>query len=171
MPRQSSYCTFDIPDSKLPYTSLIILSAGTGDLSVSYEITSPVFTFTSQKWVKLLKDTKCAVFNKGSDGKYATLVLNCAESPWNTAYAMSDGNGIFSSREDKNGFAYYYLTESELATSYGMIPEEYASVEEYPWIVFDTDGNVLAATKLFAQDNETSALSKVANRYIGSTLR
>ena len=161
-------CTFDIPDEKLPYNSFNILPVGAGDLKVTYELTSPVFNLTSQRWVKVQKDTMYSVFNKDGDKPYATLILGDAEYPWDTAYAMTDTYGIFASREDKDGRAYYYLTESELATKYGMIPSEYADAEEYPWIVFDKTGRVLLAAHYLAGDSsKEAALGYVAQRTVG----
>ena len=43
---------------------------------------------------------------------------------------------------------------SPLYTPYGMIDEEYASVEDYPFVAFDSKGNCLGGSKVFAKDDE-----------------
>ena len=160
-------CIFDIPDGKIPNTLMILLPPSNGGLDISYELTGPVFELSTQRWVRIQTDTKCSVYHAGDDGKYATLILNTEDTPWDTAYVMTDTAGIFDGREEKNGYAYFYLTESELATKYGMILREYDSIEDYPLVVFDEYGSLMAATNYFAQDNETSALSTVATRSYG----
>ena len=43
---------------------------------------------------------------------------------------------------------------SPLYTPYGMISEQYASVEDYPFVAFDSKGNCLGGSKVFVKDDE-----------------
>ena len=48
--------------------------------------------------------------------------------------------------------------ENPLKTSYGTIPAQYESVEDYPFVVFDSEGNFLRATNVWATDTGVGAL-------------
>lgn len=48
--------------------------------------------------------------------------------------------------------------QNPLETPYGTIPTQYESVEEYPFVVFDSEGNLIRATDVWATDAGTGAL-------------
>ncbi|MBQ9084974.1 MAG: Ig-like domain-containing protein, partial [Clostridia bacterium] len=48
--------------------------------------------------------------------------------------------------------------KNPLETEYGTIPEQYASVEDYPFAVFNSNGGFVLATDIWATDSGTGAL-------------
>ena len=67
------------------------------------------------------------------------------------------------------GFGYTLYTLSNLTTKYGTIPAEYASIADYPFVVFDEKGTfIAAATALYGQNQSgSSAIAKAIYTVLG----
>ena len=98
-------------------------------------------------------------FGMGSDGKYFETHLDSgAAAPAFTYICNTDsGETTLTYSANNNGKDIYALVAS-LATKYGNIPARFASVENYPFAVFDKNGKFVIATPLFGKDASESAL-------------
>ena len=107
---------------------------------------------------------------RGSDGEYTKLYLaNDAANTPNTACSTADGTMYYAKFETGDTESRYELTK--LDTSYGTIPTEYASVEDYPFAVFK-DGTFLGAYAYFedAYDGDVnSAIEKAKGQMHGAS--
>ena len=157
-------CVFNIPDGSLPYNSLVLLENGTAPLTVSYEMCGGEIKLTSQRWVSIHSDHKANEFTADEDGKYTTLTLSGSEKPLDgTSYLRADGYAVFSApTATGDGGLTYTLVKNDLSTRYGIVPEQYADEQAYPYVIFDEEGEFLLATDLWAKDNGGGILNKAS---------
>lgn len=108
------------------------------------EIKAPSLTLA-----KLYKtETTCGssvTFKKNSDGEYTKLYIVPGGSVPSGNVITDDGAMQFVKTRTDTDYVLY--TISDLTTDYGDIPSGSASVEDYPFAVFDTDGKFYGAYK------------------------
>ena len=72
---------------------------------------------------------------------YTKLVLPASEKANATKSYMSDmGIASYTTFAEDEGYNVFSLEVGELSTKYGMIPDEYSSVNSYPFVIFNANG-------------------------------
>ena len=110
-------------------------------------------------------------FARGNDGEFTYLKYPSADAAPTTAFPSVEGDKYFYYYSESAGVAVYRLRDygnpdDSIKTEYGVIPEEYRSAEDYPFVVFDGNGNFLyAAPYLYGQTSSDSAMT-LAKNYI-----
>ncbi|MBR2650457.1 MAG: Ig-like domain-containing protein, partial [Clostridia bacterium] len=95
-------------------------------------------------------------FVKGDSGYTELYIKDGGTAPTGTDIPTDGGNYRYVKTGTADGYVLYTL--SNLTTKYGTIPEAYASIADYPFIVFDNSGNfIAAATALYGQNQSGSA--------------
>ena len=104
-----------------------------------------------------------AVFGTGTDGEYTSITVDkgvkVSTGNYSTPTGEVLGYSLVASTEDSD---VYKLGKNELVTKYGIISEEYADIDQYPFAIFDGNGNFEGAFGIWAASSN-SALSKVYN--------
>ena len=89
----------------------------------------------------------------GTDGEYTKLTLSAGAEYPTASIKTADAKYYGFKYVKTEGEVKEYQLSSGTSTKYGFIPEEYASAETYPWVIFDTNGNFIAGTKVWANYN------------------
>ncbi len=98
--------------------------------------------------------TSSVVFGTGADGEYTILTVNKGVSVAIGNYATAKGEVLgYSFESSSDNTDVYKLGKNELVTKYGVIPEEYADKNAYPFIIFDGKGNFVKAASLWIGTN------------------
>lgn len=156
-------------DFKKSYNSknpVKILANGGAALKVSYTVKGGSIKLDGVSAVTLYDTFKFTKFEKDANGNYTKLyVPEGIEIP---TYSVNRGNilGTFKLDSSKNMIATYTVQDSEYATAYGLIPEEYLDTEAYPFVVFDEKGNFLGAYSKWLGLNGSGGVIPAARNYV-----
>ena len=158
-------CTIDIPDEKHSIDGAVIfLSSKTESLNLTYNVVGGEIKLTSTRWMTLSDDTTAVNLVKNSNGEYTEIVTPNYVT-WNLdgTFKIDGGYAAFARGEDgENGYATHALTIASNSTLYGIIPEDYADVEKYPFVIFDGNGNFKSAAQTFmGLSSSSSAVGKL----------
>ena len=104
-----------------------------------------------------------AVFGIGADGEYTKLNVNKDVNVAIGSYVTASGSVLgYTFEKSTDSGDVYKLSDNDLVTKYGTIPEECADADEYPFAIFDGNGNFVSASgKWLGTDGKNSALSAV----------
>ncbi|MBE7020220.1 MAG: hypothetical protein E7411_02145 [Ruminococcaceae bacterium] len=168
-------CDMNFTKDKLTPAFKTIFPAGGEGLDILYIVTGGKLNLSSQRWVKIQDQRETVVYNKGDDDKYMTLLMSASALPNNQAFMLD--TGVASSyvlSEVSDNVSTYELVAGELSTRYGVIPEEYASVDDYPFVWFDEAGNFKGAGAELYGDGSHSVAADAktylkANKYNTTT--
>ena len=129
----------------------------TGNIAVKSQLLGGSIKIDNPSLMTMVSGSGATVaFGAGTDGEYTKLILPAtAEYPTN-AFKNADGESYGFEFVAVNGETREYKVAEGTATKYGLIPAEYASASSYPWVVFDTNGNFLGGTKVWANYNNLS---------------
>ncbi len=165
-------CVFNIPDSKLPNNYVTLFPTGTDELKLSYEIAGGAIKLSSQRWVSIRKNIlSVCKFAKNSRDVYTTLEMPTTESPADCTYMKGDAISVFGAPVVNNGVTSYSLVSAgDHVTKYGVIPEEYADAEKYPFVYFDNDGNFKGAFERFYKDGDKTTVIESAKNYLNGNV-
>ena len=160
-------CTFNLRDNLPTDISandpLYILGAKDG-----YDRSHLAATFkggniitASSEAIKIMSanaDNDYFVFDKNDKGEYTTLTVTGEYEALSGDFTTADGTAVYFANGVKSGNdTVYTLEENTLITDYGVIPMEYADVDAYPFVVFDTNGNFKYAAATFYGANATDS--------------
>ena len=131
-------CVLDFPDDKHAKDEIELLPAGEGTLDVFYTLDGGSIRLSAQKLVTVQSNAISSEFVDNVTGRYTTLVLPASKVANSASYLREDGYAIYaaSADMDENGFVTYKLSKSENSTKYGIIDEDFADAQKYPWLVF-----------------------------------
>ena len=131
-------CVLDFPDDKHSFDSIELLTAGLGDLDVSYTLDGGCIRLSAMKFVSIQNDASISEFVNKVSGEYTSLILPASKKANGTSYRRQDGFAIYASsgEADAQGFVTFNLSKSENSTKYGVIDEAYLDADKYPWLVF-----------------------------------
>ena len=142
-------CRFDIGRENIPYISTTLL-ATSETLDISYTVIGGEIKLDSERWIKILTTHKAAAFLKDGEGKRTTLLLPTAyTADASVGYNTEEGIANYFASESAGAFTVNTLEIGPLSTRYGIIPEEYASADTYPTVIFDKNGNFVKAYENF----------------------
>lgn len=147
-------------------TPIKLLSNGSAALSVSYEICGGsiyVDNFANLTFVDTFKKSE---FTKSSDGKYTALTTGAGTKVPDIAVTTESSIATYKLSATENNIATYTVQASALSTKYGLIPEEYASVDNYPFVMFDENGNFKGAYDRWLGDNGSGSILGAARNYV-----
>ena len=108
-------------------------------------------------------DIKDLIFVKNASNERCELIVQNSKVAPSTSFWSDDTYKSFTVKTVGETHTVYTLEDGELKTDYGMIPEEYANVDYYPWVVFDENGVVTYAGTEFCLDNLPSVLKTGQN--------
>ena len=156
-------CTFDVSDAR-PNVKLFVLNATKNVIKYNVEIKGGSILASSlgATTVFNLGANATAKFVKDENGKFATLTMPDSAAAPTVAYNTSDGEMKFGKTAVSGSNFVYGLVK--LKTAYGTIPDEYASVLDYPFVYFDANGNFKKAHEQFYATN--SGIIGFAKEYL-----
>ena len=156
-----------IDNDKLSRIIGCLFPTGEGDLKLSYEMNGGEIRLDSERWLNINDAVKTLSFGKSSSGGYTKLVLPASESANSSKAYMSDmGIASYTGVTESGAYNVFSLEVGELSTKYGMIPEEYASVSSYPFVIFDANGECVGANSTFQSVLDTFKNNRGADWYV-----
>ena len=143
---------------------LTLLPAGTGSLKLSYTVTGGSFAFSHPRWITVLGRSNTVDFIKDGDA-HTKLYLPEAYAPSEKiSYRIEDGFAAYVKESVEANVVCYKLQKVAGSTRYGIVPEQYASTEDFPLALFKDGGFVGAyATWKDASIAWQNAVSGAAN--------
>jgi len=157
-----SECSIKLPSEKLTPQYKTVFPTGNDALDIYYTVAGGEISLSSQRWVKLQDKLSTCEYRKGEDGKYTVLKMPSSAKISSAAYIL-DGTSAssFNAVSEENYITNYELSSGILSTRYGVIPDEYESVDDYPFVWFDEAGNFKgAASKLYGVTSADSAVDQ-----------
>jgi len=143
-------CVISIDNDKLSRIIGCLFPTGEENLKLSYEMQGGEIRLDSERWLNINDAVKTLSFTKDASGEYTKLVLPASENAKASNAYMSDmGIASYTKLEESGSYNVFTLEVGELSTKYGMIPEEYASVSAYPFVIFNADGECVGAKSTF----------------------
>ena len=142
-----------------------IFGVGTNNLFVDYSVKGGSVTVDSFARAYLTKSTDDVLYIANENGEYTKLILSVGTpAPAKRLGVYNDLYGEFRLAETDGLVAIYTIYNADTATKYGVIPEEYADVEKYPFVVFSDTGKFVGAySVLFGQENGPFTRAKNLN--------
>ena len=126
----------------------------TGNINVKCEILGGSIKIDDPSFMTMLNGSGATLsVGTGSLGEYTKLILPAGASYPDTSIKTTDGNNYGFKFVKSEGESNEYQLSLGASTKYGFIPEKYASATDYPWVIFDTNGNFLGGTKVWANYN------------------
>ena len=160
-------CVISIDDDKLSRIVGCLFPTAEGTLSVSYEMKGGEIRLDSERWLNINDAVKTLSFVKNDEGLYTKLVLPASlHSDSSKAYMSDMGIASYTAMETDGLKNVFSLEIGELSTKYGMIPEEYASVTLYPFVIFDANGECVDAKSTFQSVLDTFKNTKDVDWYV-----
>ena len=160
-------CVYDIPNDKIPANTFVLFPYGEGNLELAYEIAGGEIRIDNQRWVSAYDKIGDCLFVKDGAEKYTVLVMPACEHMFEQVCLTYGGYFVFTDPVKSKGYNEYTLTEISRSTKYGLIPEAYESAEDYPFALFDTEGNFITAAPLLGRDKGGSVLSELTDGTVG----
>ncbi|MBE6536571.1 MAG: hypothetical protein E7673_01320 [Ruminococcaceae bacterium] len=112
-----------------------------------------------ESYLHTIGATATLKFKKDTNGNYTKLTLSASDMPQTNRFTDAENASITDLgffKDSKTGASLYRVSELNLSTAYGAVPEEYAAM---PWVVFDANKNFIKATYLFTTDAAKAAVS------------
>ncbi len=139
-----------IDNDKLSRIVGCMFPSGEGDLKLSYEMIGGEIRLDSERWININDAVNTLNFGKSYTDSYTKLILPASQMADASGTYMSDmGIASFSEFVEDGLYNVFSLEVGELSTKYGMIPEKYASVSNYPFVVFDASSECVGAYSSF----------------------
>ena len=145
-------CTVDLPDANHARDAFVVFTNPTATtLKVRYTVTGGEFKLTSQRWATLSENANIVDFKKDANGNYTTLVM-----PKSNTYSVSGsylnevGFATYAKAYEENNMVTYVLENSANSTRYGIITDNYADADKYPFLLFK-DGVLLSGYTTLAK--------------------
>lgn len=122
-----------------------------------------ISTFDQITWSNNDNETDSITFGKGETGEYTLLTAPAGYNIPVIGGVTDTGTGVIFGNGTTNGESVTYtLTESALATKYGIIPSEYENTADYPFALFSDNGSFITASA------DWGAASNAAKNYLAS---
>ena len=177
-------CTFDFTTVLKSNVTLFKLTIDGDNISANVTIRGGTIKSSAAAMAKItfaaLGENDTFNFARGGDGEFTYLEYPTEDAAPTSAFPTAEGDKYFYLYKESAGVAVYRLRDlgnpdDKIETEYGIIPEEYRSTENYPFVVFDGNGNFLyAAPYLYGQTSADSAMTLAknyikTNRYDGTS--
>ena len=168
-------CTFDFTTVLKSNVTLFKLTIDGDNISANVTIKGGTIRSNAAAMAKItfaaVGENDTFNFARGGDGEFTYLEYPTEDAVPTSAFPTAEGDKYFYLYKESEGVSTYRLRDfgnpdDSIKTEYGVIPEEYRSVDEYPFVVFDGNGNFLyAAPYLYGQTSADSAMT-LAKNYI-----
>lgn len=177
-------CTFDFTTVLKSNVTLFKLTIDGDNISANVTIKGGTIRSNAAAMAKItfaaLGENDTFNFERGGDGEFTYLEYPTEDAVPTSAFPTAEGDKYFYLYKESEGVSTYRLRDfgnpdDKIETEYGIIPEEYCSVDDYPFVVFDGNGNFLyAAPYLYGQTSADSAMTLAknyikTNRYDGTS--
>ena len=167
-----SNCKFDLTGAASSFT-LFDIDGGNDYLKASVKISGGEITSDSLSGVRIseLNANSSMVLAKGKDFAFTTLTVNEGEYAPTENFVTEDGKeAYFGGAVTENGRTTYVLVQvtAELMSPYGRIPEQYESITEHPFLIYDANGNCVASAKAFGNSSVDGFLKTLRNYSSGT---
>lgn len=144
-------CTLDY-NTVTPTSNTTVFSTTTSGkfIDVDYEVYGGEILGGNLKNITIIDKqsdyTSSAVFGQNAEGEYIKVVVNSGTEVSNSDYKTIEGKSMVMAYSESDGNSdVYTLAANPLETKYGLISEEFADAEKYPFVLFDGNGNFLKA--------------------------
>ncbi len=157
-------CSVDMREGRFTLNPVIMFPDETASVTSSLTVAGGSVTMSRTDEKLLFNSIKNVFFKKYNDA-YTTFYLASVREIGDLTVISEDG---FASVVENtaitapDGYKAYSPIASALSTIYGIIPDAYASVEDYPFVVFDMDTyTFLAASAEFIKDSGDAIINKI----------
>ena len=143
-----------------------LLSNGSATLDVQYVLKGGEITLDGISGVAVYDTFKKTYIEADADGNYTT--INLPEGIEISVMPISIGNGVMAFTFDnaQKGISTYVAKENAYVTKYGIIPEEYADADFYPFVLFDENGNFKGAYAQWLGLSGSGGVITAARNYV-----
>ena len=150
-------------NAKIPVT---ILSNGSASLDVQYVLKGGEITLDGISGVSVYDTFKKTYIEADSNGEYT--VINLPEGIEVSVMPVSIGTTVMAFTRDgvSNGTATYVAKQNAYVTKYGIVPEEYADADFYPFVLFDENGNFKGAYSYWLGASGSGGVITAARNYV-----
>ena len=156
----------DFTRSMNSMTPVSLFANGSATLSVDYKLCGGSIYVDNFANLSVFDTFKKTEFVKDSGGSYTVLLTGEGAIVPDIAVTTSTTIASFKRESAEANVATYTVQGSPLSTKYGIIPEEYASVENYPFVLFDEKGNFIGAYNCWLGNNGTGSVLGAAKAYV-----
>ena len=167
-------CTFNLDTVLNSDVTLFNLANDTDTISINVRIEGGNIVSSAEAMAKItianLGTNDTFEFVKGDDGEYTSLTLPIADKPLTSTFMTDEGEKYFYKYDENASFATYYLRNYGIpADKIAEDPAKYLSVIEYPFVIFEMNGNEASyygsyATYISAFAEASSLLSGETNK-------
>ncbi|MBQ3016209.1 MAG: Ig-like domain-containing protein, partial [Clostridia bacterium] len=157
-------CDFNFPDAKRVYDGATIFPSSTSaGLDLSYTLKGGSLSITSERWLTIIETVDSVNFAKNINGDYTSLIMPASHTyPLDGAYLSENGYVSYAPASEENNLVTYEFEVSENATPYGVIPDNYADGEAYPFVLFKNGDFISAHTTLLSASNAARDIMSAA---------
>ena len=158
-------CEFRVEKYKLAKNPVTLLPSGSGALKLAYTLKGGKIALDSMIDVTLWESYKSVTVEGALDERtVVTLPSSIALRELNVV--AGDKICTYVPGESDLGITTYVTEENKNSTSYGIISEEYADENQYPFVAFDKDGNCLGGFKYFLGSNGVGSVLEKARTFL-----
>ncbi len=150
-------CSFELKNDGLATWEITIFKSATGSLTTNYSVVGGSIKLDSFKKVSVC-DADADIEFLPSSEVYTTLTVPSYVTVPSASYSTDTGYRTYMTESTGDDWYNYSLIQDELSTIYGVIPEKYADVELYPFVVFNANGEFQLATDAWGIDGKASVL-------------
>ena len=158
-------CEFRVEKYKLAKNPVTLLPSGSGALKLAYTLNGGKIALDSMIDVTLWESYK-SVTVEGALGERTVVTLPSSIALREFNVVAGDKICTYVPGESDLGITTYVTEENKNSTSYGIISDEYADKDQYPFVAFDKDGNFLGGFKYFLGSNGGGSVLDKARTFL-----
>ncbi len=141
-------CLIKLEKERIVYNPITVFPSGADNLAVSYTLNGGRIVTDTFVRVALYDDYRDLKLGE-KNGSYTTIeVPSCRSIPEIWAVRTAD-IGTYVPLSENGGITTLATVTNPNATKYGIFPAEYGNAEEYPFMLFDSNGTFVGAYKEF----------------------
>ncbi|MBP3309114.1 MAG: Ig-like domain-containing protein [Clostridia bacterium] len=155
-------CVIDIQDKdRAKDAAVIFANSQSSALKLNYTVTGGEIRLSSTRWVSILDNAKIVEFFKGEGDRHTSLVMPASITKTvGGSYLIEDGYARYEKSSTQDYFSTYSFVCDANSTRYGVITEDYADADKYPFLMFKNGVLTGGYDTLVKAVNAASALLK-----------
>ena len=160
-------CSVDMRYESYCKNPLTLLPASTANVSVTATVRGGSIIMTRMHKMRLAGDSSKLIFAADAQQTYPVFYYTAGRTLGDNVLVKSDdGFRFFVSDASKNvnGFNAFIPKTNEYCTPFGVIPEEYADENQYPFVIFNTDTNEFVGVSDLLIADGSGILSQVYHK-------
>jgi len=143
-----------------------LFSSGEYPLAVSYEMAGGSISTDKFLGIGLFDSLTSASFIADENGAYTTLHSSIGNKLPATGVSKDGEIQSFAYDSHSKNIATYTIQKSDLATPYGLVPEEYSDPVAYPFVLFNEKGMFIGAYNSWLGSNGSGGVMGAIKNYL-----